>query len=309
MDSLELVFTVLGAGVAFYYVLKTVRLLRVLFPKFWYPLPGDFFTSMGEWAVITGGSDGIGKAYALELAQRGMNVVIVSRSVEKLNNAAEEIGRITRKRVKVLAVDFTKDNVYESIEESLEDLNIGVLVNNVGMLPSPIPCKLLDETSLEQKLNDVVNCNTKSTMQMCRIVLPGMEERGKGVILNVSSGMAAIPCPTYTLYTASKACVETFSQGLQAEYKAKGIIIQTVCPFGISTNMTGYQKPDLMNYTPEDFVKTSLAYVKAGDKTFGSITHTIMGWIMQTVPIQYFQTEKMQEQLIEFVKEKTGRKT
>ncbi|XP_041926095.1 testosterone 17-beta-dehydrogenase 3 [Alosa sapidissima] len=309
MDSSELVFTVLGAGVAFYYILKTVRLLKVLFPKFWYTLPGDFFTSMGEWAVITGGSDGIGKAYALELAQRGMNVVIVSRSIEKLNNAAKEIGKATGKRVKVLAVDFTKDHVCESIEKSLEDLNIGVLVNNVGMLPSPLPCKFLDMTTLEQTLNDVVNCNTKSMMQMCRIVLPGMEERGKGVILNVSSGMAAIPFPTYTLYTASKACVETFSQGLQAEYKAKGIIIQTVCPFGISTNMTGYQKPDLITYTPEDFVKTSLAYLKAGDKTFGSIAHTIMGWIIQTVPIQYFQTEKMQEQLIEFVKGRTGIKT
>ncbi|XP_012676082.1 testosterone 17-beta-dehydrogenase 3 [Clupea harengus] len=302
MGFFELVFTAIGASVVFCYVLKTLRLLKVLFPKLWDTLPGNFFTSMGEWAVITGGSDGVGKAYALELAQRGMNVVIISRSVEKLKKTAEEIEKTSGKTVKVLAADFTKDNVYESIEKTLKNQSVGILVNNVGMLPTPIPCKFLNMKFLERRLNEVINCNTKAMMHMCRLVLPGMEKRGKGVILNVSSGMATIPFPTYTLYTASKVCVDTFSQGLQAEYKAKGIIIQAVTPFAISTHMTGYQKPNLITLTPEKFVKTSLAYLKAGDKTFGSIPHTIMGWILQTVPIQFFHTEKMQQQLIELVK-------
>ncbi|KAL2079541.1 hypothetical protein ACEWY4_025285 [Coilia grayii] len=309
MDFLESVFIVIGAGVMFSYLLKTITLLKVLFPKFWYILPMNFFTSMGEWAVVTGASEGVGRAYALQLAKHGMNVVIISRSIEKLKKTAEEIENTTGKTVQVLAADFTKDNVYEPIENALKDLNIGVLVNNVGILPTRIPCKLLDTDSLEQRFNEVINCNTKAMMQMCRIVLPGMEKREKGVILNVSSGMAVIPFPTYTLYTATKACVDTFSQGLQAEYKAKGIIIQVVTPFGISTQMSNYMKPNLITYTPEDFVQTSLAYLKAGDKTFGSISHTIIGWIVQMVPIQYFHTEKLQEKLIEFVKERSGSKT
>ncbi|XP_063043098.1 17-beta-hydroxysteroid dehydrogenase type 3 [Engraulis encrasicolus] len=309
MEVLEAFFVVIGAGVVLSFILKTVSLLKVLFPKFWYPLPEDFFTSMGQWAVVTGGSEGLGRAYAFQLAQHGMNVVIISRNINKLKKTAEEIENATGKTVKVLAADFSKDNIYEAIENALEDLDIGVLVNNVGMLPTMIPCKFLDTDCLEQRVDEVVNCNTKAMMQMCRIVLPGMEQRGKGVILNVSSGIAVIPFPTYTLYTATKACVDTFSCGLQAEYKEKGIIIQALSPFGISTQMTNNTKPNHLIIAPEDFVKSSLAYLRAGDKTFGSIAFTFMGWLVQMLPIQYLHSEKMQQQLIQFVKERTGIKT
>ncbi|KTF89395.1 hypothetical protein cypCar_00014378, partial [Cyprinus carpio] len=73
-----------------------------------------------------------------------------------------------------------------------------------------------------------------------------------------------------------KVFVERFSQGLQAEYKSKGIIIQTVAPFGVSTPMTGHQKPDMVTFTPEEFARSSLKYLKVGDQTYGSVTHTIL---------------------------------
>ncbi|XP_058641373.1 17-beta-hydroxysteroid dehydrogenase type 3 isoform X5 [Onychostoma macrolepis] len=256
--------------------------------------------------VVTGGSDGIGRAYAEELSKLGMSVIIISRNQEKLDRAARKIELTTGREVKVIAADFTKDDIYGHIQENIEGLEIGILVNNVGILPSQIPCKLLETSDLEERIHDVINCNVKAMVKMCRTVLPGMQQRGRGVILNVSSGIAKIPCPIYTLYAASKVFVERFSQGLQAEYKSRGIIIQTVAPFGVSTAMTGHQKPDMVTFTPEEFVRNSLKYLKAGDQTYGSVTHTILGGIVQSIPTWVLQSEAFQHHFREYVKERVG---
>nr|BCD57310.1 17-beta-hydroxysteroid dehydrogenase type 3 [Anguilla japonica] len=301
MDLGEVFLVSLGGAVLLFCARKLLGVTQQLFPKTWYPVPKSFFSSLGEWAVITGGSEGIGRAYAFELARHGLNIIIISRNLAKLETAAKEIGETTGKEVRVIVADFTKDDIYEHIEENLAGLNVGVLVNNVGILPSHTLCKLLDIEDLEQRITSVINCNVKGLTKMCRIVLPRMEERGKGLILNMSSGVAGVPCPLYTMYGASKLFVERFSRSLQAEYKSKGIIIQAVIPFGVSTAMTSFQKPDMVTLTPEEFVRTSLDYVLVGDRTHGSISHQILGWILQAIPIQILHSEVMQEKLAEFV--------
>ncbi|KAK7135704.1 hypothetical protein R3I94_014389 [Phoxinus phoxinus] len=304
MTLTEILFILTGTCTVLVFGGKLLCLLMMLAPKFFCPLSESFFTSLGKWAVVTGGSDGIGRAYAEELSKLGMNVIVISRNQEKLDRAARKIELTTGGKVKVIAADFTKDDIYEHIKENLEGLDIGILVNNVGILPSQIPCKLLETSDLEERIHDVINCNVKAMVKMCRIVLPGMQQRGRGVILNVSSGIAKIPCPIYTLYSASKVFVERFSQGLQAEYKSKGIIIQTVAPFGVSTSMTGHQKPDLVTFTAEEFVRSSLKYLKAGDQTYGSVTHTILGGIVQSIPTWVLQSEAFQHHFKEYVKER-----
>ncbi|KAM3611512.1 uncharacterized protein V6R79_019901 [Siganus canaliculatus] len=257
---------------------------------------------MGEWAVVTGASEGIGRAYAFVLAERGMNVVIMSRTKSTLDQVAKEISDTTGQRVKVIVTDFTKENVFSEIEDQLKDLNIGVLVNNVAILPSAVPYRFLEYEDLDQIITNMINCNVKTVVKMCKIVLPGMENRGKGIILNISSGIASVPFPMYTLYCASKVFVNRFSCGLQAEYKDKGIIIQAVTPFGISTRMAGFQKPNTIILSPEDFAKCSLQYIRAGDKTHGSISHMVLGWLLQTIPLKVLYSESMLKSLQDFVK-------
>ncbi|XP_077079456.1 17-beta-hydroxysteroid dehydrogenase type 3 isoform X1 [Siphateles boraxobius] len=304
MTLTEILFILTGTCTVLVFGGKLVCLLMMFAPKLFCPLSESFFTSLGKWAVVTGGSDGIGRAYAEELSKLGMNVIVISRNQEKLDRAARKIELTTGGKVKVIAADFTKDDIYGHIKENIEGLDIGILVNNVGILPSQIPCKLLETSNLEERIHDVINCNVKAMVKMCRIVLPGMQQRGRGVILNVSSGIAKIPCPIYTLYSASKVFVERFSQGLQAEYKSKGIIIQTVAPFGVSTSMTGHQKPDMVTFTAEAFVRSSLRYLKAGDQTYGSVTHTILGGIVQSIPTWVLQSEAFQHHFKEYVKER-----
>uniref|UniRef100_A0A671PYE8 Testosterone 17-beta-dehydrogenase 3-like n=1 Tax=Sinocyclocheilus anshuiensis TaxID=1608454 RepID=A0A671PYE8_9TELE len=306
MTLAEIIFILTGTCAVLVFGGKLVCLFMMLVPKLFCPLPESFFTTLGKWAVVTGGSDGIGRAYAEELSKLGMSVIVISRNQEKLDRAARKIELTTGQEIKVIAADFTKDDIYGHIQENIKGLDIGILVNNVGILPSQIPCKLLETSDLEERIHDVINCNVKAMVKMCRIVLPGMQQRGRGVILNVSSGIAKIPCPIYSLYAASKVFVERFSQGIQAEYKSKGIIIQTVAPFGVSTSMTGHQKPDMVTFTPEEFARSSLKYLKAGDQTYGSVTHTILGGIVQSIPTWVLQSEAFQHHFREYVKERVG---
>lgn len=177
MDLMELFFTSLGAAVVVYYGVKLLLFSKMLYPKKWFPLPKCFFTFMGEWAVVTGASEGIGRAYAFALAEQGMNVVIMSRTKVTLDQVAKDIRDATGQTVKVVVTDFTKENVFSEVEDQLKDLNIGVLVNNVGMLPSFIPCKFLESTELDQTITRMINCNVKTIVRMCKIILPGMVNR------------------------------------------------------------------------------------------------------------------------------------
>lgn len=302
MGFLDLILISLGAIVALVYVLKFIKLVKILFPKTWCPLSRSFFSSLGEWAVITGGTDGIGRAYAFELAKRGMNIVLISRTLEKLNKVAKEIEDDTGRSVKVIASDFTREDIYENIEDNLKGLDVGILVNNVGMLFSPIPCRFLDVENLDTAITNLINCNMKSLVMMSKIILPHMEKRKKGVILNLSSGSGCFPCPLYSIYSASKVFVDRFSRGLQAEYGYKGVIIQSVAPYGVSTPMTRNQKANMVNRTAEDFVNESLDRVLVGDHIHGCFAHEILALIIKTIPLWVLHSNVSQEKAIDYVK-------
>uniref|UniRef100_A0A8C6JLC9 Uncharacterized protein n=1 Tax=Melopsittacus undulatus TaxID=13146 RepID=A0A8C6JLC9_MELUD len=269
-------FTLTGGLICFYVLVKCIRFMKYIFPHTWSAVPQTFFRSMGEWAVVTGAGEGLGRAYSFELAKRGLNVVMISRTLEKLQRSAIEVEQTTGQKVKIIQADFTKNSVYENIEKNLQGLDIGVLVNNVGMLHNPLPCRFLNGSDIDESL---VNCNIISVTKVCETHLCyicNAVYREKGLILNLSSGLGTFPCPLYTMYSASKAFISTFSKALQAEYKAKGIIIQVVTPYGVSTPMTRYQKPDFITKTAEEFVSESLQYVTFGDEVFGCLAHEVL---------------------------------
>ncbi|XP_047382892.1 17-beta-hydroxysteroid dehydrogenase type 3 [Sciurus carolinensis] len=294
-ESLEQFFVLVGLLVCLACLAKCVRFCKCVLLSFWKVLPRSFLQSMGQWAVVTGAGDGIGKAYSLELAKHGLNVVLISRTLEKLHVLAREIEQTTGNRVKVIQADFTRDDIYESIREELQGLEIGILVNNVGMLPNLLPSRFL---SVPGEIQSLVHCNVTSVVKMTQLVLKPMESRRRGLILNISSGVALCPWPLYALYSASKAFVRTFSKALQAEYRAKGIIIQVLTPYAISTPMTKYLNTNMVTKRADEFVRESLNYVMIGDDTCGCLAHELLAGFLSLIPAWAFYSRPFQRFLL-----------
>ncbi|XP_051875139.1 17-beta-hydroxysteroid dehydrogenase type 3 isoform X2 [Pristis pectinata] len=223
---MEELLVVIGIWVILIFFLRVTKCLRYFLLTRWFGVPNSFFTSKGEWAVVTGSTDGIGKAYACELAKRGLNIVLISRSKEKLQKVADEIEQDTGRNVKIIQADFTNTDIYQHIEENLRGLEIGILVNNVGKIQNEYPCRFLEMSDIDKTINDMISVNVVSMVKMTQLVLPKMKERQKGLILNISSGIANFPSPLCCLYSSTKIFIERFSRGCQAEYGSKGITIQ-----------------------------------------------------------------------------------
>ncbi|KAM6983365.1 hydroxysteroid (20-beta) dehydrogenase 2 [Tautogolabrus adspersus] len=240
--------------------------------------------TFGQWAVVTGATSGIGKAYASELAQRGLDVVLVSRSNNKLQAVAKEIEERYGRKTRTIQVDFTDGHsIYSTIGKELHGLEIGILVNNVGMMYSETCDYFLDAPDAEQKITDVINCNVLSIPHMTRLVLPYMVERGKGLIINMSSLAGLRPHPLVSLYSSSKSFVSFFSECLHAEYKSKGIIVQCVAPFMVSSNMIGNMKSNYFVRSAPVFAREALNTVGHSSYTTGCLSHTLQSMALKVL--------------------------
>uniref|UniRef100_A0A8C6UMD9 3-ketoacyl-CoA reductase n=1 Tax=Neogobius melanostomus TaxID=47308 RepID=A0A8C6UMD9_9GOBI len=254
--------------------------------RIWVLGNGNLMTpQLGRWAVVTGATDGIGKSYAEELARRGFSLMLISRSQDKLDDVAKSLEEQFNVETRTIAADFGKSDIYPKIEAGLSGLEIGVLVNNVGV-SYPYPEYYLHIPDLDNFITNMINVNITSVCQMTRLVLPRMVDRSKGVILNISSASGMYPLPLLTVYSSSKAFVDFFSRGLQEEYRRQGIIIQSVLPFFVVTKMTRIRTPTLDKPTPDRYVQAELKTVGLQSQTNGYFPHAVMGWLTtKLVPI------------------------
>ncbi|KAK2911881.1 hypothetical protein QQF64_027751 [Cirrhinus molitorella] len=238
----------------------------------------------GQWAVVTGATSGIGRAYAEELAKRGLDIVLISRSEDKLRSVAKEIESQYKRQTRVIQTDFTEGHsIYSAITQQLEGLEIGILVNNVGMNYIGVLANFLDVPDPDQRITQVINCNTLSVTQMSRLVLPGMLKREKGLIINISSEAASEPQPMLSVYSSTKIFVTYFSRCLDAEYRSKGITVQCVVPFIVSTNMTHNVPVNPLVKSPASFAKDALNTVGYTTYTSGCLSHALQHFALSII--------------------------
>ncbi|CAG7831501.1 unnamed protein product [Allacma fusca] len=230
---------------------------------------------MGKWAVITGASDGIGKAYAEEIARCGVNVVLISRTKSKLDSVAEDIRENFGVKTKTIAVDFTHGmSVYDTIQQELEGLEIGTLVNNIGIW-YPFVDFFTELPNAKKHSQDMIHCNVCPVTFLTHMILPQMCSRHRGVIINVSSRLGTGVIPLAAMYNATKTFTERFSEALAMEYERNGIIIQTVIPAYVATRMSGVSQPSWITPSANEYVQMALKTVGVETRTAVHIPHRL----------------------------------
>ena len=205
-----------------------------------------------------------------------MNIILVSRTLSKLQTVAKEIEETFNVETAVIDVDFTSGSeIYNKIKERVKGKEIGVLVNNVG-ISNKAPDMFLETPDREQLIQDIIRCNITSVSMMCSIVLPQMVQRQKGIIINISSLCALLVSGEIALYAASKAFVHKFTQDLTAEYEHQGIIIQSVLPGPVATKMTNIKNGNLFATEPKSYVSSAIKTVGFAEYTTGYFPHSLM---------------------------------
>ena len=123
-----------------------------------------------------------------------------------------------------------------------------------------------------------------SVVKMTEIVLPKMVAKKKGLILNVSSGSGLRPVPLLALYAASKQFVDSFSRAVSVECRSKGVTVQCVMPFFVTTKLSTFTKTNILIPSPDDYVRNTLKTVGRNDRTFGCLSHAIQGETVMWLP-------------------------
>jgi len=243
-------------------------------------------TKYGKWAVVTGATDGIGKAVAMELARKGMSILLISRTESKLVDTKKEIkDACPGVDVEHIAIDFGAfdDAKKAAVATRVKGLDggVGVLVNNVGMSYSfPKFFHELDDSAVAS----LVDLNINSTLGMTRIVLPAMVERKSGCVVNISSGSSLSACPLLAQYAAAKTFINSLTASLAAEYESKGVHFQSQVPLFVTTKLAKIRHPSLTTPTPKGFAKASVASMGYERLVSPYWCHALILWVLSLLP-------------------------
>jgi uncharacterized protein len=224
------------------------------------------FNYSGRTALITGASSGIGESFGQELAARGMNVILVARSEDKLRLLAQELSQKYKIQVEVIAADLSQERGVILVQEAVRQngLAVDLLINNAGSI-NYAPFEQIEPVKDHQQ----VMLNVAATVDLTHAFVPQMLARQTGAIINVASTSAFYPTPYMAVYAATKAFVLSFSEALWVEYRDRGLRILALCPGPTKTSLlaTSLIKPE-QAALPRQVVLAGLRALEQGRSYF-----------------------------------------
>ncbi len=190
-------------------------------------------SSQGKWALVTGASSGIGEVFAKRFAKEGWNVVLIARSLEKLNTLAQTFRDTYHIQALVIQADLSQAGSCAKVFREVQSKGIHVdsLVNNAGF--GAVGAFLNIDCARQLEMIDL---NVKALLYLTHLFLPAMVERKSGSVINVSSTASFQAVPNLATYSATKAFVTLFTEALWAEYRKTGVRIMNLCPGSTKTN-------------------------------------------------------------------------
>lgn len=215
-------------------------------------------------ALVTGPTAGIGHSFAVQLAGRGHDLVLVARDQQRLEEVAGDLRERFGVAVEVLVADLADRDQLVRVEQRLADRSspVDLLVNNAGF---GLKGRFLDnDVAAETAMLDVL---VTAVMRLMHAALGPMVERGHGQVLNVSSVASFLPRGSYS---AAKAYVNKLGEWAAAEYAPHGVTVTTLCPGFVRTEFhermdVGQDSaPDFLWLDADDLVRTALADLEKG---------------------------------------------
>jgi short-subunit dehydrogenase len=246
-------------------------------------------TTTNKYVLITGGTSGIGYELAKVFAKDGYNLVIVSRSTERLSAVAAELGQEFGIQVKTIDKDLFKAGAAKEVYEQTSQwgIRVDVLVNNAGQAEYGA----FAETDLDRDI-DLIHLDVIALVSLTKFYLKDMVARNEGKILNLASSLAKSPTPLMAIYAASKSFVLSFTEALIQEVKDTNVTLTALMPNATDTDFfhkanatdtVAYKK--LTFYKPEEIAAAAYEGLMAGtDKVVPGVINKVQTFMNNALP-------------------------
>jgi 17beta-estradiol 17-dehydrogenase / very-long-chain 3-oxoacyl-CoA reductase len=247
----------------------------------------DLLTRYGKksWALVTGATDGIGKALCIELARSGFNIILVSRNPQKLKNVAQELLIInTDIETHTIPYDFDNKSTLKDYTENFSNLtkqfDISILINNVGTEQH----NYFDKVKIDYLISDI-NVNIIPQTILTKIFMKSLNSRTKrSAIINLSSFAGEFPFPMKSVYSATKIYNHFLSIGLMEETSLQSSIDWlSVKPLEVETVLSTTKADGIFVVTPKQCADSILNDLGHESETYSHWTHKIQAWVLLTL--------------------------
>jgi short-subunit dehydrogenase len=235
-----------------------------------------------DTVLITGASAGIGTELARQLAQRGHGMTLVARRRERLDELAGELRAAHGVEADVHACDLADDAARAALIDALQQgpKHVAVVCNNAGFGSFGRFWELPRESE-----TDMVRLNCVALVELTHAFVPAMVERGEGAVLEVASMAAFQPTPWNSTYSATKAFVLAFSEGVSAELSGTGVSLTALCPGPVSTEFADIAGvadleaglPGFLSQTAEEVARAGVQGMVRGKRVvFTGLPHRLV---------------------------------
>jgi short-subunit dehydrogenase len=189
-----------------------------------------FRARYGPWAVVAGASEGLGAAYAAQLAEKGLHLVVIARRKDPLEDLAVQLAKQHGVEVRPLALDLASDDAGSAVAAATDRLEVGLLIYNAALsIIGPFFDRPLDDHLTEI----MVNC--RAPMTLAYLLGQPMISRGRGGIVLTSSLSSTMGSALIANYAATKAYNLVLAEGLWEELRLRGVDVMACCPAAVST--------------------------------------------------------------------------
>ena len=239
-----------------------------------------FLERYGPWAVVTGASDGIGRAFARQLASKGINLVLIARRQPELDALSAEIDRLHGCKCRVIAADLSDLASVQRCVEATNDLDVGLLVACAGFGTSGP----LTDSTLTNEIQ-MIDVNCKALLVMTQHYAQRLKVRGSGGIILMSSLLGFFGVPRAANYAATKAYVQSLAEGLRPELAPHGVDVLASAPGPIDSGFNARANlRTSLSQGPDVVARISLAVLGRRSTVRPGWLAKLLGWSLSTVP-------------------------